>query len=759
MYYAIAVLVATLAAHESLWLFLWLVVLLLFCIYKRFAKGQLYAIVLVSIVSFSYVSWQLQPLLEPLYLPAKLTWTDEYKINGANMRGFMKDEKGRFIYVVYSFQSEQEKAMYSANSLAGQQYVVLGELVLPAYPAHEYGFHMSTYLKSKNAIGIVEVSSWQLVKQETTMKQRLSKQRLRLKQHIEQTFPPSLVAEAQALLIGLQENVDYETSRAYQKLGITHLFAISGLHVALVSFIFFQGLLRVGIRKELATVILIVILPIYALLAGGAPSVWRAVSVVELILLARYFRWRVSAVDALAISFIGFILIQPGVLYQVGFQLSYLATFSLIFSSRLIARMLNLILQSFMITFVCQIFVYPLLLHHFYELSFSSFLANILFVPLFSFIILPVNIFLLVVTFLPGPLDMWLFSLYEPCRTMITSFIMAVQNLPYQMWTPGKPSKVMMLFCYSSVLATLYYADMKKWRIAILVLLLPAIILQLQLYTNKNVLITFINVGQGDCILIELPFRRGVYLIDAGGLLRFEQEAWKERDDLYEVGRQIVVPYLKGKGISKIDTFILTHADADHVEGAEEIVREVTIKEVHVTPNSLDKAVMTDFLQEAAKKKILIREQLAGHSWQVGHTTFRYIWPYDTDYEGNNDSLVLVMESGHFKALFTGDLEKEGEGALIQNAYENLKDVTLLKAGHHGSKTSSTEEFIDVTNPQLTIFMAGKNNRYNHPHTEVVERFNERGLPHLTTGEVGTITIIWDGEITYFTTSNRYFEQ
>lgn len=336
---------------------------------------------------------------------------------------------------------------------------------------------------------------------------------------------------------------------------------------------------------------------------------------------------------------------------------------------------------------------------------------------------------------------------------------MAVQNLPYQMWTPGKPSKVMMLFCYSSVLATLYYADMKKWRIAILVLLLPAIILQLQLYTNKNVLITFINVGQGDCILIELPFRRGVYLIDAGGLLRFEQEAWKERDDLYEVGRQIVVPYLKGKGISKIDTFILTHADADHVEGAEEIVREVTIKEVHVTPNSLDKAVMTDFLQEAAKKKILIREQLAGHSWQVGHTTFRYIWPYDTDYEGNNDSLVLVMESGHFKALFTGDLEKEGEGALIQNAYENLKDVTLLKAGHHGSKTSSTEEFIDVTNPQLTIFMAGKNNRYNHPHTEVVERFNERGLPHLTTGEVGTITIIWDGEITYFTTSNRYFEQ
>ena len=242
-------------------------------------------------------------------------------------------------------------------------------------------------------------------------------------------------------------------------------------------------------------------------------------------------------------------------------------------------------------------------------------------------------------------------------------------------------------------------------------------------------------------------------------MLRFEQEAWKERNEYYEVGRQIVAPYLKGKGLAKLDMLILTHADADHVEGAEEIVREIAIKEVHVTPNSMDKAVMKDFLQEAAKEKIIIREQLAGHAWTVGIHTFRYIWPIETNYEGNNDSLVLVMESGQFKALFTGDLEKEGETALVQNAYEDIKDVTLLKAGHHGSKTSSTEAFLNATKPQLTIFMAGKNNRYNHPHREVIERFNTKGLAYLTTGEVGTITVIWNGRNTYFTTSGMYFEQ
>ncbi|MEO4052215.1 DNA internalization-related competence protein ComEC/Rec2 [Solibacillus sp. CAU 1738] len=759
MYYAIAVLVATVAAYESVWLFLWLGVLLLFCVYKRLARGHLIALTIVSAVTFSYVSWQLDKLYEPFSVPAELIWTSEYKINGSTLRGFMKDTAGRNIYIIYTFSSEQEKAYFGGMQLAGQHYFVTGNIEAPDLPAHEYGFNMQNYLKSKNALGILEISSWHYIEKDTTIMQKLAEQRFRLKQHIEHTFPESLVAEAQALLIGLQENVEYETSRAYQKLGITHLFAISGLHVALVSFMFFQGLLRLGVRRELATVILIAILPIYGVVAGGAPSVWRAVSVVEFVMLAGYFRWRVSLIDALAISFIGFVILQPGAVFQIGFQLSYLATLSLIFSSRLLASMPNWWAQSFMITFVCQLLVYPLLLVHFYELSLSSFLANIVFVPLFSLVILPFNFLLLVATYLPIPIDTWLFSLYEPCRTMLTKLIMFLQSLPYQMWIPGKPGVAVMIVCYISVLVTLYYAEVRKWRLMLPVLLIPAIVVQLIPYTNKNLIVSFINVGQGDSILIELPYRKAVYLIDTGGLLRFEQEAWKERNDLYEVGRQIVVPYLKGKGIAKIDTLILTHADADHVEGAEEILREIAIREVHVTPNSLEKAVMNDFLEEVAKKKIVIREQLAGHNWEIGNTVFRYIWPTETDYEGNNDSLVLVMEAGPFKALFTGDLEKEGEAALVSSAYQDIKNVTLLKAGHHGSKTSSTEDFINAANPQLTIFMAGKNNRYKHPHNEVVERFNMHGFKHLTTGEVGTVIVIWDGENTHYKTSNRYFEQ
>jgi len=562
-----------------------------------------------------------------------------------------------------------------------------------------------------------------------------------MKKHIETTFPESLVAEAQALLIGSQDQVDHELQRAYQKLGITHLFAISGLHVALISWLFFEGLLRIGIRKEMATIVLLIILPIYGVLAGGAPSVWRAVSVVELIMLMRYARWQISIDDALAISFLCFVLLEPGVIYQIGFQLSYLATVSLVYSGVILRRSSNWLIRSFFITFVCQLLVYPLLLHHFYEISISSFLANIIFVPLFSFVILPLNIAMLVITFISMPVAKALFVGYEPLRGWLTKFILYLQELPFQLWSPGKP--VIWLICVAliSVLAGFYFIEIKHYGKFAVVMFIPALCIHLSPMLFNETKLTFLNVGQGDCTVIELPFRRAVYVIDSGGLLRFEQEVWKTSESPYEVGRQVVVPFLKGRGIRDIDIFIATHADADHVEGAEEILQEINMREIHLTPGSMDKPVMRDLLMEAKKQKIPVKEKMQGTAWRVGETSFYYLWPRDTLYEGNDDSIVLYMQQGSFRALLTGDLEEHGEQELILLYNKLLANMTLLKAGHHGSKTSSIEPFVELLRPELTIFSAGLNNRYNHPHDEVVKCFTSRNLSILTTGIVGTIEV------------------
>ncbi|ODV57152.1 DNA internalization-related competence protein ComEC/Rec2 [Lysinibacillus fusiformis] len=741
MYVALTVLVASLAAHKSAWLLVLVLLLALWLILK--GESRFLAIIVLISGLLSHVFFATIQLIESSPLPSTfpLTWSNDYKISGQKLRGFATTTNGQKLYVVYTFSSQHEKVYYEHTSIAGMTFLAKGELVTPSPSAHDYAFSMPNYLTSKGAIGIVEITSWTFMEKRNSPTIFLAKHRQQMKRHIEMTFPQTLIAEAQALLIGEQDLMDDELQRAYQKLGITHLFAISGLHVALMSWLFFEGLLRIGIRKEVATMALLILLPIYGVIAGGAPSVWRAVSVVELMMLLRYLKWMLSIDDALAISFAGFVLLEPGVIFQIGFQLSYLAAASLVYSSFIFTQTSNWISRSFFVTFVCQLLVYPLLLHHFYELSISSFFVNIIFVPLFSFVILPFNIVAFVLTYISLPLANLLFAGYEPLRNGLTNVIFSIQALPFQLWSPGKPSVWLCCLAMLSVLACFYFLETKRFGQAIIVLVIPAIWIHFYPMLYSDTKITFLNVGQGDCIVIELPFRGAVYVIDAGGLLRFEQEQWKKPNKVYEVGKQVVVPFLKGKGIRTIDIFIVSHADADHVEGAEEILQEIGMKEIHVTPGSLGQPIMRDLLREAQKQNVPIKEKMKGTSWQKGETSFSYLWPHDTYYEGNDDSLVLYMRQKAFTALFTGDLEKYGEQQLMMYYGPLIANLTLLKAGHHGSKTSSIESFVELVRPRVTVFSAGLQNRYGHPHEEVVERFTNRNLATWTTGVDGTIEV------------------
>lgn len=746
IYYALTVCVSTFAAFESPRLLLFIGILLVFMWVKKEHTVHVLMQISVALFFFIFVRYEYNQLQKTIEMPSTLTWTDHYKINGNMLKGFMKSADGQKIYVSYEIKSEKEKFDLLNRPLVGERYFVEGVMEEPREKAHSYAFDMKQYLKSEGAIGIVEIKKWQLVSSEPSLLERISRLRFYLKQHIDETFPSSLASEAKALLIGEKSNVDQDVNRAYQKLGITHLFAISGLHVGIIVLIIYEGLLFCKVRKELALIILLIALPIYGILAGGAPSVWRSVSVVEFLLIGRIKNLSVD--DALNISFIVFILLDPFAIYQIGFQLSYLATYSLIYSSSIISRFKKWWTKTFIITFLCQLIVYPLLLFHFFELSLSSFAMNIIFVPLFSFIVLPINILLLALTFIPIPIADLIFFIYEPCRTLISDFINFCQSIPNQMWIAGKPTKQSMTIAYISVLATFYLIDVKDklWKV-VLVLMIPILIIHFQTKWFSEMKISFINVGQGDSILMELPYQKEVYLIDTGGVLRFQEEVWKKRDSIYEVGRQVVVPYLKGKGINKIDKLILTHGDSDHVEGAEEIAKEIAIGEIHISPNSMKKRVFKDLLKEVDKKNIPIIEPVAGLGWHSSNIQFQYLWPMDTKYEGNNDSLVLYVKMGAFEGLFTGDLEQSGELEVMKN-FPTLQKIDLLKAGHHGSKTSSHEEFLQQLMPTVTIFSAGENNRYNHPHKEVVEKYHDLGLRTMSTIDYGTIEfIIRDGEI------------
>lgn len=676
-----------------------------------------------------------------------LYWTDSVKIDGGKVKGFAKDADGIPYYVLYSIASEEEKMSLLKIPLAGSRVSMRGTLELPEPPAHEFSFNMASYLRMNGADYLLRGTQMTVHGKVDRPWTRLSKRRSAIHNHIKESFPLSLQTEAEALLIGDRSGMDAELSSEYRKLGITHLFAISGLHVGLLTIMLRILAKRLRIRIETVDAILLFLLPCYALLAGGAPSVWRAVSVTMLLLLSSTGKLKLKMDDALALSAIGFIVLKPYVLFQPGFQLSYIAAFSLLYSASYLRKQQSVLAISASVTAITQLALAPILLMHFYELSLSSFLVNLLYVPLYSIIILPSNIVLLIISLISQRASDPLFFIYEPFRMCVASITSWLAGLPWHMWTAGKPEALWLVGM--GVATASAFLVIERWNrklLGLVIVLIPALVLQIKPYLDPTTYVSFLDVGQGDSMVIELGYRRGVYVIDTGGSVTFGPESWKTPEKPFEVGRQIVVPFLKGRGISKVDRLIISHTHDDHMEGAEELLQELTVKEVHTPVGSLTEDNMVPLIQEAQRNKVPVMSMRAGDGWGMDGTQFTYISPFDENYLHNDSSLVLLMKNEYGYLLFTGDLEMEGEQRIIQKYKKMELNPLILKIGHHGSKTSTTEAFLHMFQPDIAIISAGRNNRYGHPHDEVLDRLTIRQVKVFSTAEHGTIYLRMKGD-------------
>ena len=257
--------------------------------------------------------------------------------------------------------------------------------------------------------------------------------------------------------------------------------------------------------------------------------------------------------------------------------------------------------------------------------------------------------------------------------------------------------------------------------------------------------VTFLDVGQGDSIFIKLPYGKGTYLIDTGGNQIFGKEQWQKKQRPYEVGRDRVVPFLKSKGISTLDKLIITHGDLDHAGGAMAIMNELNVKEL-VLPDTVKKSELeTKLLQQASVKGINVRFVRKGDQWKSGEHTFKILSPIQDSLEnGNNGSIVLYSEIGGLRWLFTGDLEEDGEKKMLKESGHFTIDV--LKVGHHGSKTSTTDLFLEGLSPKIAIISVGENNRFKHPNQEVLERLEKRQIKILRTDRSGAISYMFENK-------------
>ena len=234
-----------------------------------------------------------------------------------------------------------------------------------------------------------------------------------------------------------------------------------------------------------------------------------------------------------------------------------------------------------------------------------------------------------------------------------------------------------------------------------------------------------------------------MYLIDTGGLLNFSKEEWQKKKKTFDPGEDIVVPYLKSIGITVIDKLIVTHDDADHMGGGLAVLEHIRVKEIIIPETLKEEFVKTDFIQYALQEELRITAMRDGDGWRVGENQFYVLHPQDKMNDSNENSLVLLAKINELKWLFTGDIGEEGERALLEQ-YPKLK-VDVLKAGHHGSKTSSSSNFLDQIEAKAVIVSAGYNNRFGHPHPEVLSAYSERNMRVFRTDEQGAITYSYFG--------------
>ncbi|WP_404403996.1 DNA internalization-related competence protein ComEC/Rec2 [Jeotgalibacillus malaysiensis] len=588
-----------------------------------------------------------------------------------------------------------------------------GELMSPQPAENFNAFDYQRYLFYENIHWIFRVHDFKnCIPVKKSFFSLLTDLRAKGTARTEEIFPDHIKGIAGALLFGDRGMMEEEQIRMYQRLGVIHLLAISGMHVGMITFFLWKVLLRAGLTKETIRISLFIILPFYAVMAGAASPVLRAVGMVLLGLSLQYVFVRLPLLHILSTVFVIHLFLFPLELVNAGFQLSYAVSFTLAISSGRILKYQNKIVSLLMVTTVAQLGAMPIILWHFYELSLSSLFMNLIYVPLYTLVILPSFIFIYLLSFIS--MDAAIYAAMIPATLIapVEHLSALISDIKRSVLISGKPPTLKLIILSAGLIVMLSLFEKARFKLSGCCLIVLIAYMLGSPYLNPKGSITFISVGQGDSILIQLPFNRGNYLIDTGGQVHFG-----EADDRFSVGEKIVLPYLKSMGISTIDLLILTHHDWDHIGGAQDLLKELFIKEVWTSEGSADKEEMKTLLEAFVQEGTPVKEITETATWEVGGNKFKLITP-DDHLEGNNASLVLQADMGGKKWLFTGDIEKETEEGMSSE----FEDIDVLKVAHHGSKSSSTQAFLDIAKPEFAIISAGKNNVYGHPHPDVIKR-------------------------------------
>ncbi|ATH92466.1 competence protein ComE [Bacillus glycinifermentans] len=676
---------------------------------------------------------------------AAVSIRDIPRIDGDRLAFTAETAEGEAVKAGYIIKSPQEKAALSALD-PGSTCFMKGELKTPKKETVPGTFDYKEYLRQQGIHWNFTVQSIESCKSGGGLMPFLLKIRKAGLAFIEKNVPESSAGIVQALTFGDRFLIEQEVLDGYQTLGIIHLLAISGLHIGIISAAFFYILLRIGMTRECAKWSLIIMLPVAAVLTGGSPSVLRAAFMTDIYLVSSLCKNRLRSAQVISIAFLVLLLYSPYMLFQAGFQLSFAASFVFILSKKILVKSKRQAARLLLSSFAAQLGSLPILLFHFQEFSFLSVLMNLFFIPFYVLAVMPLSFAGLSALWIAPPLGELAIGVLDALLRWSHVVVKTVSSVDFFTFSAVQPDVLQLLF-YLAAICFLFISMEKEatfQRLIIPVCLLACAFLfhAAAPYLTSEGEVTMLDVGQGDSIYVSAPGQNGHVLIDTGGIVSFNTEKWRKRKNEFSLGDRVLMPFLASKGVKKLDALILTHADQDHIGEAEVLIRKHKVKQLIVPIGYAAEPADEKLLRFAAERGVNVRTAKRGDRLKIGDLVFDVLSPETADGSSkNNGSLVLWMEAGGFSWLLTGDLEKQGEREIIE-AYPDLK-ADILKVGHHGSKGSTGEELIKQIGPEIALISAGENNRYGHPHEEVLEVLKRHQVKVFRTDRDGAVQYLF----------------
>lgn len=608
-----------------------------------------------------------------------------------------------------------------------------------------------------------------------------------------------------ALIIGDRDGIPQHLREAFNRAGVAHILAISGLHigiVATVSFIFFKWTLshfnlflwNAWTRRGAAVLSLFPIFA-YGLISGMSPSTQRALIMVTVFLMTFLFEEECNPINTLALAAMLILAAYPPSLFSISFQLSFAAVLSIIYGlSRTCGnnewikkdesfhiRIRERLFLFFLVSLFAILGTLPIVALYFNRVSFMGLLANFFIIPLIGFIAVPLG---LLSVFL-YPLSIYVASVFISASAAVLSLaidiILFFAGLPFASVKTVTPTYFEICLYYilgwavlnlkSALPVTNSFLHDKKahnktknvgrrlWRraaprqkvaaCAILIVVLAGGVnscywLHYRFWHN-DLRITIIDVGQGSSALLELPEGYRI-LIDGGGF---------SDNSIFDIGKRVVAPFLLYERIKTVDTVILSHPSSDHLNGLLYIIEHFNVKRVLTNNDAADTMSYRKFMEIVEKNKIPLPwfkdipriHNINGVQLEILNPRNDFIDRREKERwrNFNNSSLVVRVEFGTKSFLFPADIEARGERELVAIAGDRLKSTVLI-APHHGSKTSSSALFLERVEPEILIISAGWKNRFRHPHPSILERYRERGYRILRTDSHGALKMLTDGQ-------------